>query len=169
MLAFAVYNLVSVALSLGGFVYGRFIGRTLCRKNLVKRASADNLTYDIRRTPWGEFSVGALCWQCGALTLLVVFAVLSGVNQPFYVFYSPLLGSMGVLLRWGLSFLNKKYPKLPLGTLLANVLGSFIIGFLYLSQSGYGPLDRTNSNCHLLKATMVGFCGKACFAFLMNK
>ncbi len=41
-------------------------------------------------------------------------------------------GSLGAVLRFILSFYINKLSSFPLGTLSVNILGSFIIGFLFL-------------------------------------
>ncbi len=41
-------------------------------------------------------------------------------------------GSIGAVLRFIISFYVNKFSSFPLGTLSVNILGSFIIGFLFL-------------------------------------
>lgn len=64
-------------------------------------------------------------------------------------------GGLGSLLRWALSLkLNSTFPSLPLGTLTANLIGSFIIGIglaFFARTPGIDPVWR------LLLTT--GFCG----------
>jgi CrcB protein len=76
------------------------------------------------------------------------------MNQAFFVIIG---GGTGTFLRWliyknSLTWLTI-FSVIPLGTFLANILGSFFLGFLYLKQQ--------NSNLHdwqwYLLAT--GFCG----------
>ena len=39
-------------------------------------------------------------------------------------------GALGALSRWGLSYLlNALWPSLPLGTLSANLIGGYLVGF----------------------------------------
>ncbi|AKR43968.1 fluoride efflux transporter CrcB [Methylophilus sp. TWE2] len=63
--------------------------------------------------------------------------------------------SLGALLRWQLGLkLNSLLPALPLGTLSANLIGAYIIGFAiaYFSQ-----LPQLSPEARLLIIT--GFCG----------
>ena len=63
--------------------------------------------------------------------------------------------SLGALLRWQLGIkLNHLFPALPLGTLSANLLGAYIIGFAiaYFSQA-----NQLSPEVRLLIVT--GFCG----------
>lgn len=74
--------------------------------------------------------------------------------------YKPLFavilgGSLGCVLRWVLGLkLNGLFPDLPLGTLLVNLIGGFIIGAalaMFMRLPGLDPFWR------LLITT--GFCG----------
>lgn len=63
--------------------------------------------------------------------------------------------SLGALLRWQLGLkLNSLFPALPLGTLSANLIGAYIIGFAiaYFSQ-----IPQISPEARLLIIT--GFCG----------
>ena len=74
------------------------------------------------------------------------------MKQLFLVFIG---GGLGSLARYWLSLkLNNFENAIPFGTLLANILGSLLIGFIfgYTAKSGY-----FNENHSLLLAT--GFCG----------
>ena len=49
---------------------------------------------------------------------------------PFFVFVGA---GIGALLRWLLGLrLNPVFPSVPLGTLAANLLGGFLVGFLVI-------------------------------------
>lgn len=64
-------------------------------------------------------------------------------------------GVLGTLLRWGLgSVLNSAFPTIPPGTLVANLIGGYVIGFsiaLFASFSAIGPEWRLFA--------ITGFCG----------
>lgn len=50
--------------------------------------------------------------------------------------------ALGALLRWGLSvLLNAVFPPLPLGTLIANLLGGYLIGLAMGAFSDAVPLS----------------------------
>ena len=51
-------------------------------------------------------------------------------------------GSLGAALRWGLSAaLNHRWSAMPLGTLLANLLGGFLVGVAFAWFSKHASLD----------------------------
>ncbi|MFL6655063.1 MAG: fluoride efflux transporter CrcB [Sulfurifustis sp.] len=64
-------------------------------------------------------------------------------------------GVLGTLLRWALgSALNSLFPTMPPGTLAANLIGGYVIGFsiaLFASFSAIGPEWRL--------FVITGFCG----------
>jgi CrcB protein len=65
------------------------------------------------------------------------------------------LGGMG---RFGIShwMLNRQMDSFPYGTLLVNVVGSFLIGFLFYFTASAGRFPLEQGWRELL---MVGFCG----------
>ena len=74
------------------------------------------------------------------------------MKQALLVFIG---GGLGSVARYWLSLrLNNFENAIPFGTLLANVLGSLIIGLIFGYSAKTGYLSQTNS---LLLAT--GFCG----------
>lgn len=62
---------------------------------------------------------------------------------PIMQFLSIGIGAAcGAWLRWGLGlYFNQLTPKLPLGTLLANLLGGFLIGVAFAVFQAYPKLD----------------------------
>jgi CrcB protein len=63
--------------------------------------------------------------------------------------------SLGALLRWGLSTrLNDLFPALPPGTLLANLLGAFVVG---AAIAFFATAPSVSAEWRLLIIT--GFCG----------
>ncbi len=65
-------------------------------------------------------------------------------------------GGAGAVLRYlsGLVFLKCLHMNFPIATLFVNILGGFIIGFLYVLF-----IDKTEINTALKLALTVGFCG----------
>jgi fluoride exporter len=64
--------------------------------------------------------------------------------MAFYAFIAVGIGAaIGAWLRWGLGlWLNAIWPELPLGTLSANLIGGFLIGFLFaffMQHPGLAP------------------------------
>lgn len=65
-------------------------------------------------------------------------------------------GGCGAVIRYliGLAFLKSFHVSFPLATLFVNLLGGFIIGFLYVLF-----IDKVEINTDLKLALTVGFCG----------
>ena len=64
--------------------------------------------------------------------------------MAFYAFIAVGVGAaFGAWLRWGLGlWLNSIWPELPLGTLSANLIGGFLVGFsvaFFLQHPGLTP------------------------------
>lgn len=64
--------------------------------------------------------------------------------MTFYAFIAVGLGAaLGAWLRWGLGlWLNATYTELPLGTLSANLIGGFLVGYavaFFLQHPGLSP------------------------------
>lgn len=64
--------------------------------------------------------------------------------MTFYAFIAVGLGAaLGAWLRWGLGlWLNATYAELPLGTLSANLIGGFLVGYavaFFLQHPGLTP------------------------------
>lgn len=75
--------------------------------------------------------------------MLNIFAIFTG-------------GGIGAVLRYllGLYFIKNFHQNLPFTTFLVNILGSFLIGFLYIYFS-----DKQNLDPAVKYALTVGFCG----------
>ncbi len=64
--------------------------------------------------------------------------------MSYYAFLAVGLGAaLGAWLRWGLGqWLNPALPELPLGTLSANLLGGYLVGFavaFFMQHPGLSP------------------------------
>lgn len=63
-------------------------------------------------------------------------------------------GGIGAVARFLISFNAAKYYNFPLATFLVNVIGSFIIGFLYVLF-----MEKADLSPAVKLALTVGFCG----------
>lgn len=70
------------------------------------------------------------------------------------LFFIALGGGIGSVLRYAVSgFMSKPYPAFPWGTLVINLVGSFIIGLLWgLSEKSFFPSEWR----HFLFAGVLG-------------
>ena len=92
-----------------------------------------------------------------AFSLFVVSDVLW--NIPFYriLWISTLFTPFGAILRWRLSLLNPYRKSFPMGTLIANVLGSVVAILAVAIDTRY--LRSEALSAELLAALKIGFAG----------
>lgn len=94
------------------------------------------------------------------IPLLVLLTVLLPVGLNTFILFSLIFAPFGALTRWLLSFLNEHFKVFPLGTFLANVIGSFLLlGMLPLSLLVPISSDPTNIVGHLIVGVIQGYCG----------
>ena len=109
-----------------------------------------------RKEAWGT---AVLLSGAVASTALVI--VLPVVLYPTFTYltYTAVLGFAGAYVRWKLALaLNSTFPRFPLGTFLANTLGTWLLAVLVLlSKFVVGYYNTTLQG--LLYAAIVGFCG----------
>jgi CrcB protein len=84
-------------------------------------------------------------------------AVTRSAHEFTYCIVVILGGALGTLARYGLSILALPISReLPLGTLIINITGSFIIGFFGTLTLAHGRFPVSES---IRLFVMVGFCG----------
>ncbi|CAF0805863.1 unnamed protein product [Adineta ricciae] len=92
-----------------------------------------------------------------SIPLLVLLAVLLPVGKYTYFIYSVIFAPFGSLTRYALSVLFNFNSNFPLGTLIANILGSYIyFGMVAISQyvHSLSPLSK-----HVVTSVIQGYCG----------
>jgi CrcB protein len=97
--------------------------------------------------PWflGDWFVFVYTLGMVISCVLVIF-----FSQLYKYSYSVLVAPVGTIIRYLLSRLNR--PLEPWGTFSANVIGTVIIGIMFV-------LEREGYDCVLLFVVQVGFCG----------
>jgi len=80
-----------------------------------------------------------------------------GILLPLRLSLALLWAPLGVLLRWRLVLLNTIYPPVPLGTLLANLLGVGLIGVIYAFDDDATPYSPFWDE--VAHSIALGFCG----------
>lgn len=148
--AYGIMQFISVILvEIGVSIFGYHIGKHFAIEFPLKANHHQYLAYT--------------CMILGICTYIVAI-VLIGVLHPwrswmFLIFFAP----YGALIRFHLSKLNKK--SFPLGTYIANIIGSTLIAVFSLlarGKSGYGssaPLIKKVLSCQVLMGLIDGFCG----------
>ncbi|KAJ2485586.1 hypothetical protein IWW37_005907 [Coemansia sp. RSA 2050] len=116
---------------------------------------------------WAKFDIAlAAGGIAGTIATTIVVALAPRTRS---VSIALLFGPLGTVLRWQLASLNTRprqnyrylprfFVGLPLGTLIANVLGSAILSVVHILQTGVvvGP---SVDSCYVLAAVSDGFCG----------
>ncbi len=77
--------------------------------------------------------------------------------QPHLMGLVFLGGALGTLARWGTGLLVPHVAHVPLGTVVVNVLGAFVLGAIVEHLAGRGPDTGRRRALRLLLGT--GFCG----------
>lgn len=108
--------------------------------------------------------LGAMSW----LAVVVLSFVPTASGRADYhppppwrtIVYSLALSPIGTFIRYtaGL-YLNPKFPRFPLGTFLANIVGTVLLGLFFDLQHSTSLHHRSVLACHILTALMDGFCG----------
>lgn len=102
-------------------------------------------------------------WLQLQLVLLFLLMWLATILISIYVskwrgivMFALVLSPVGVWLRFELSQLNIKHPSFPLGTFLANQIGTAVLALLVALQ--FTP-DKTLLQCQIMQGLLDGFCG----------
>lgn len=98
---------------------------------------------------------------CLLFTLMWLATILIGIYIPKWrgiVSFSLIFSPLGVWLRFHLSRSNLRYESFPIGTFLANQLGTAILAMLIALQ--YTPVGRRDLvGCQIIQGIEDGFCG----------
>lgn len=98
---------------------------------------------------------------CLLFTLMWLATILISIYIPKWrgiVSFSLIFSPIGVWLRFHLSRFNLRYESFPIGTFLANQLGTAILAMLVALQ--YTPVGRRNLiGCQIIQGIEDGFCG----------
>ncbi|KAI8969968.1 CrcB-like protein-domain-containing protein [Mycotypha africana] len=158
---------VTLAMSLNGLKFGQHVGEwltgilnshpTRCfgRQEENKMMSEEKIVpkgWSVRsltRKDYCTILFGIACW------IGVILAAIFTENQKELAL-ACVFAPVGALLRWMLSFVNKKNVTFPLGTYIANIFGTAVLAALILSRSG--P-QLTPISCNVVEALGDGFCG----------
>lgn len=101
------------------------------------------------------------CWL-GAV-LLSIWPPGNTTHWRFRATFPLIFSPPGCLLRYYLSkYLNSRIPSFPLGTFVANIFGTMVLGMAWDLQhaSGIGAAPNASVNaCSVLEGIIEGFCG----------
>jgi len=147
--------LLGFGLAYVGFVMGRHLGKAFHRGKTPKKMK---LAY---ATPvWFKrkqiTKIDALFMLIAVLMIAAVICVSLLVHTERVVIFTLIFAPPGTLIRRWLSYLNKKYPKFPIGTFIANIFGAALYTILYLLP---GAIYIDYYQCNIIGGLLDGFCG----------
>ncbi|KAJ2614058.1 hypothetical protein H4S08_001894 [Coemansia sp. RSA 1365] len=177
----------TLACSMGAFYLGQIIGcelRLLYGVHLRRTKPEPDPLYRIDTTllggrpssirrgwiGWNEWrSVDLALGIIGILVITASVIVVALARSTRSVSIALLFGCVGTLLRWRLASLNRGSNRverllprfiadLPLGTFIANVIGSAVLAIIHVLQTG-AVIQPSASSCYVLTAVADGFCG----------
>lgn len=97
------------------------------------------------------------------ISLVIIAAFLIGFQLSWRSWmFACIFAPFGALLRFFLSKLNPKIKDFPIGTFIANILGSILIAVFSLllrSKLGTHSLITTSVSCHVIIGLIDGFSG----------
>ncbi|KAK9325516.1 CrcB-like protein-domain-containing protein [Lipomyces orientalis] len=166
--------IVTLCLSLAGIKFGAHVGlytRSLWN-GLMRRSSsekingdgADESSSDKQKYGFGMVTgrrtipflkllamiLGPGCW-IGSVLMAIFISKWRGI-----VLFALVFGPPGTLSRWLLArYMNPLRPSFPLGTFIANIVGTVLISILTIIQQ---RVDNT-TGCQVLQGMMDGYCG----------
>ena len=90
--------------------------------------------------------------------LLVIILPMMIDDTWIYLTYTALLGILGAYCRYMLSFSNTDYPKFPIGTFIANVVGTALAAVFLMLEKFYISYYNVKTLA-IFFALIQGFCG----------
>lgn len=132
------------------------VGHDFAPLNSEKAANSKDTTHPTRSSR--SLRILPLLSLAGLVTMWLA-AIIVTVYVPRWrgiVMVSVVFAPLGTWLRFYLSKLNTAHPRFPLGTFLANVMGTTLLaGILALQRTG----NRSLLQCQILQGWDEGFCG----------
>ncbi|KND02184.1 uncharacterized protein SPPG_09047 [Spizellomyces punctatus DAOM BR117] len=93
----------------------------------------------------------------GGLSTWLLVAILCGtLSSQRHTWFATIFGPIGTMVRYRFAALNGKYRSFPFGTFLVNIIGTAILGALYVISHA-AALDPTS--CSVITGLADGFCG----------
>lgn len=109
-------------------------------------------------TPWLDVLTILSAFLAYLVALLLYFFAPRSWRHP--ATFPILLGPPGTILRYALAKFNPQprfQNRFPIGTFIANILGTIVISAAYVGQRL--PATRGGTRCNALYAVQQGFCG----------
>ena len=158
IVGFATVLLLGVGMPVSVFILGKRVSSSL---PIGRQNNRTFLAAFHRRRPWIFPATNILVST--SVTIIIVAICL--YTEYYSFLFSLMFGGPGTYLRWRLSSLDKTNLKyiggFPIGTLLANIIGSFILActLVAISYNSSEILEFGSIWLAMLDGVAVGFCG----------
>eukprot|EP01103_Thecamoeba_quadrilineata_P005579 TRINITY_DN15357_c0_g1_i1.p1 TRINITY_DN15357_c0_g1~~TRINITY_DN15357_c0_g1_i1.p1 ORF type:complete len:281 (+),score=8.19 TRINITY_DN15357_c0_g1_i1:80-922(+) len=149
--------LITFAVGFSGFYLGNHLA--LLFDLISQRISSDPHTYSITNTSYNlKVSLrDGVFIMCGLLSWISVIVITSLLSNERKITLACVLAPIGTMLRWCLGiWFNHRLKNFPLGTFLANMIGTLVLAIVVLLKMG--PVE-SNFGCEWLQGVADGFCG----------
>jgi len=143
--------LLGFGLAYVGFVMGRHLGKAFHRRN-IQLVYATPVWFKRKQIT----KIDVLFIFVAILMIAAVICVSLLVHTERGVIFTLIFAPAGTLIRRWLSYLNKKHPRFPIGTFIANIFGSALYTILYLLP---GAVEIDYYQCNVIAGLIDGFCG----------
>ncbi|RIB06528.1 CrcB-like protein [Gigaspora rosea] len=158
-----IYNflagLADIGITIGMSIVGLKFGEQLADVFMPNQITSNKTFHKITVKSSNMKGFTLLDWVCVAsgcasLVLIITLATTTQVRQR--ILLATVFAPIGTLTRWQLSRFNSSMPSFPIGTFIANVCGSAILGVLFLLRNG---IVYSGIKCETLIGLSDGFCG----------
>jgi len=135
--------------------FGNHIGKLFPFNKETEETTTTTVTTVKREKP--EFNIKFMIYSgltgVGMIAALIL-TIIDSDNRKIWI--SCLLAPFGACLRYLLSFRNSMFTDFPMGTFLANIIGTLCLGIFFIFRFAFSQKDFL---CHFLVAVGDGFCG----------
>ena len=152
---YAVSNYLTLLVSIFsssfvGFLLGRHLSASLLPSPSTTERPMVFIQYHLHQLICPTF-------MCLTVPILIVLAALVPTSSYTYLIYSVILAPFGSLTRYALSISMNRNPNFPLGTLLANTIGSCLYLGIVAIQVHVPISSRLIQQ--ILVSVITGYCG----------
>ena len=156
---FLISLVAGISVPLASLKFGYILSTLLSpysNDNYIKEN--DENSQEIEEESISIYSVIFLIFLFFACLLLVIILPIMIDDRWIYLTYTALLGIAGAYCRYILSFQNVYYPKFPIGTFIANVVGTALATVFFMLKQFY--IDYYNVKILAVLFVLIqGYCG----------
>nr|CAG8537792.1 7912_t:CDS:2 [Entrophospora candida] len=147
---------ITIGMSVSGLRFGEHLGDFILSSQRFKSTNLHKIStkpFNLKELSVIDWIIVGFSLTSFALIIILLAIIQLDRNLLFIIIFSPI----GTFVRLWLSRYNRITKFFPIGTFAANILGSTILGILYLL--GHGTIS-SNTGCDLISSGLAdGFCG----------